>query len=51
MNDNLFMFIFAQLVTAGGVAGGIYAAIRADMREYKIRIDMLERHNEKHTCK
>lgn len=46
MNNEMLMFVFAQIATAGGV----YAAIRADMREYKIRIDMLEKHNEKHQC-
>lgn len=46
MTNEVLMFVFAQLVTAGGV----YAAIRADMREYKIRIDMLEKYNEKHKC-
>jgi hypothetical protein len=37
------MFIVAQIATAAGV----YAAIRADLREHQIRIAMLEKHNEK----
>ena len=47
MPTEILLFVLAQAFTAMGV----YTAIRADMREYKIRIDMLERHNERHTCK
>lgn len=47
MEQSIFLFIIAQIVTAVGV----YAAIRADMREYAVRIGMLEKHNEKHICK
>lgn len=34
MPDQLWMFVLAQLVTAGG----IYAAIRADLREHQVRL-------------
>lgn len=46
MTNELLMFVFAQIATAAGV----YAAIRADMREYQVRIAMLEKHNENHRC-
>lgn len=39
MNDNLVLFIIGQLFTAGGV----YAAIRADLREALVRISILEK--------
>jgi glucose-6-phosphate-specific signal transduction histidine kinase len=47
MPTEILLFVLAQAFTAMGV----YAAIRADMREYKIRLDMLERHNERHSYK
>lgn len=47
MTDSILMFVVAQVATAAGV----YAAIRADMREYQVRIAMLEKHNETHRCK
>ena len=43
LDSSIVIFIITQLATAGGV----YAAIRADMREYSIRITMLEKHNDK----
>lgn len=33
------MFVFTQLVTAGGV----YAAIRADLREAQVRVSIVEK--------
>lgn len=39
MNDNMIFFIVGQMVTAGGV----YAAIRADLREALVRISILEK--------
>ena len=47
MDQSIVLFIIAQIATAGGV----YAAIRADMREYAVRIGMLEKQNERHVCK
>jgi hypothetical protein len=38
MNDQIWFFIIGQLATAAG----IYAAIRADLREAMVRINMLE---------
>lgn len=39
MTDQFWMFVLGQVVTAAG----IYAAIRADLREHKVRLDALER--------
>jgi hypothetical protein len=36
-------FVFTQLVTAGGV----YSAIRADLREVQVRVAILERQAER----
>jgi hypothetical protein len=53
MEANLIMamgvFVFGQIVTAAG----IYSAIRSDLREYQVRIGMLEKHldNRIHVCK
>ena len=47
MSSEWIMFGLTQIATAAGV----YAAIRADMREYQIRIAMLEKYNERHVCK
>lgn len=38
MSENLILFTVAQIMTAGG----IYAAIRADLRECMVRISILE---------
>lgn len=46
MSNEIIMFGLTQIATAAGV----YAAIRADMREYAVRIAMLEKHIEKHPC-
>jgi hypothetical protein len=46
MNDSIWLFVFAQVATAGGV----YAAIRADLREHQVRIAMLEERNREHKC-
>ncbi len=39
MTEQVWLFIIGQVITAGG----IYAAIRADLREALVRIRMLER--------
>jgi hypothetical protein len=39
VDQNLALFVFAQLATAGG----IYAAIRADLREALTRVAMAEK--------
>lgn len=47
MTENLVLFLLGQCITAGG----IYAAIRADLREHQVRIGALERTSERrHTC-
>lgn len=51
MTDSMILQTVLFLVGNVAMAVGIYTGIRADMREYKIRIDMLEKHNEKHFCK
>lgn len=38
MENSLWMFVIGQLVTAAGV----YAAIRADLREALVRVALLE---------
>lgn len=38
MPENLALFVIAQLATAAGV----YAAIRADLREALVRVKLLE---------
>lgn len=38
MSENMVLFILGQLATAAGV----YAAIRADLREALVRVSMLE---------
>lgn len=38
MGDNLIIFLVGQVITAAGV----YAAIRADLRECLVRISILE---------
>ncbi len=38
MNDTFWMFIIGQIVTAAGV----YAAIRSDLREHRVRIERAE---------
>ena len=38
MSENMLLFILGQLATAAGV----YAAIRADLREALVRVAMLE---------
>jgi hypothetical protein len=42
MTDQTWLFIMGQIITAGG----IYAAIRADLREAMVRVSMLERKTE-----
>jgi len=39
MTENLMLFVLGQLATAAGV----YAAIRADLREALVRISILEK--------
>ena len=39
ISKEIWLFVVAQLITAGSV----YAGIRADLREYSIRISMLEK--------
>jgi len=43
MSENMIIFLVGQLITAGG----IYAAIRADLREHQFRIGALERNCER----
>lgn len=43
MSENMILFLLGQCITAGG----IYAAIRADLREFKVRIGALERTSER----
>lgn len=43
MSENVILFIFGQVITAGGV----YAAIRADLREALVRISILEKQRER----
>lgn len=43
MEAQVWMFIVGQMVTAGGV----YAAIRADLREALVRVAMLEKRMER----
>lgn len=49
MSNEFLMFGLTQIAAAAAV----YAAIRADMREYAVRIAILEKVNENkiHTCK
>jgi hypothetical protein len=42
MSENVVLFFAGQII----MAMGVYAAIRADLREYNVRIGMLEKHNE-----
>lgn len=46
MNDQIWMFVIGQIATAAG----IYAAIRADLREAMVRISILEKQGA-HACK
>ena len=39
MSENMLIFLVGQCITAGG----IYAAIRADLREHQVRIHALEK--------
>ena len=39
MTEQLWLFVLGQVVTAGGV----YAAIRADLREALVRVALLEK--------
>lgn len=41
--DTLWMFVLGQVVTAAG----IYAAIRADLREALVRVSLLEKWRER----
>lgn len=43
MDKDIVLFLLGQVVTAGGV----YAAIRADLREALVRISILEKRSEK----
>ncbi len=43
MNNDWLLFVFSQLA----VAGGIYAGIRADLREALTRIALLEKRMDK----
>ena len=43
MSENIILFLLGQCITAGG----IYAAIRADLREHQVRINALERNCER----
>lgn len=45
MTHEVWIFVVGQLATAAGV----YAAIRADLREALVRINILEKHLDK--CK
>ena len=47
MTESLILFIVGQVATAAGV----YAAIRADLREALVRISILEKHRERDTCR
>lgn len=49
MTNEILMFGLTQIAAAAAV----YAAIRADMREYAVRIAILEEHNRQkiHICK
>lgn len=38
MSENTIFFLVGQLI----IAGGVYAAIRADLREHSVRIKALE---------
>lgn len=42
MSENIILFVLTQIAAAAGV----YAAIRADLREHQVRIAMLEKQNE-----
>lgn len=44
IEPNILIYIVAQLATAAGV----YAAIRADLRECTVRISIIEKVQEKH---
>lgn len=48
MNENIALFLIAQLVSAVAASVGIYAAIRADMREFRVKITALEKLVDKH---
>lgn len=39
MSENIILFLLGQVLTAAG----IYAAIRADLREHSVRIGALEK--------
>lgn len=43
MNDTFWLFVLGQIITAGG----IYAAIRADLREALVRVSLLEKWRER----
>ena len=43
MIDSVWLFVLGQVITAGGV----YAAIRADLREALVRVGLLEKWREK----
>lgn len=50
MNSEFVITLLLALIGQGATAAGIYAAIRADLREYKIRIDHLKEWQDKHKC-